>query len=147
MNRPDETAFVKRAATAGCRTRRHLIALCAALALGAPACADDNGTTDDDLAGVTLFAWDEAAGRPRGPRPFFSFFVTTQVGLFSLGAGKFAPAPDPVLGYGGDLGGIAGADEICGMLAQRSNPGDTKVWRAFLSTTGNFGAARENAIE
>jgi hypothetical protein len=94
-----------------------------------------------------LFAWDEVAGRPRGARPYFSFFVTSQVGLFSLGAGQHFPAPDPVNGFGGDLGGIEGADEICTVLAQRSNPGDTKVWHAFLSTTGAFGSVREDAID
>jgi hypothetical protein len=43
------------------------------------------------------------------------------------------------------LGGLAGADEICSMLAQRSNPGDRKVWRAFLSSSGTTGA-RVDAI-
>jgi hypothetical protein len=73
--------------------------------------------------------------------------VTTQQGLFSLPAGRFAPAPDPADGYGGDLGGIEGADEICSMLAQRANPGDTKLWHAFLSTSGEFRGQRQNAIE
>jgi hypothetical protein len=52
-----------------------------------------------------------------------------------------------VNGYGGDLGGIEGADEICTMLAQRGNPGDSKVWRAFLSTSGAFGSPRQDAID
>jgi hypothetical protein len=145
MNPLHETAFVKRVVRLA-RRARPLIAPCVGVALGALACGGENNS-DDDLAGITLFAWDEAAGRPRGPRPHFSFFVTTQAGLFSLGAGKFAPAPDPAIGYGGDLGGIAGADEICSLLAQRSNPGDSKVWRAFLSTTGMFGGVREDAID
>jgi hypothetical protein len=67
--------------------------------------------------------------------------------LFGLPAGEIAPAPDPVLGYGGDLGGLAGADEICSMLAAASNPGDTKVWRAFLSTSGFMGGERVDAID
>jgi len=96
---------------------------------------------------VPLFTWDEVAGKPRGPRPHFSFFTTTQRGLFSLGAGGHAPAPDPADGFGGDLGGIDGADEICTMLAQLGNPGDTKVWRAFLSSSGAFGSPREDAID
>src|SRR5690606_4405013 len=118
--------------------------------LAAPAglgCGESgNAATNSDLD-IPLFQWDEVAQKPRGPRPHFSFFVTTQQGLFSLGAGQWAPAPDPVHGYGGDLGGIQGADEICSLLAQRSNPGDTKVWRAFLSTTGNYGAPRQDAID
>jgi hypothetical protein len=82
-----------------------------------------------------------------GPRPFFSFFVTSQAGLFGLPAGQSAPAPDPVNGFGGNLGGLAGADEICTALARQSNPGDTKVWRAFLSTAGVSGGTRVDAID
>lgn len=84
---------------------------------------------------------------PQAPRPHFSFFVTSQAGLFGLGAGLHSPAPDPVEGFGGDLGGLAGADEICTLLARQSNPGDTKVWRAFLSSSGLFGGPREDAID
>jgi hypothetical protein len=84
---------------------------------------------------------------PPDPRPFFSFFVTSQAGLFGLPEGEFAPAPDPALGYGGNLGGLAGADEICTMLAKASNPGDNKTWRAFLSTSGFDGAEAVDAID
>lgn len=130
----------------GSALRRSLVARLGAL-LGVyllAACGEGNQAGP---ANVPLFMWDDVAGRPRGARPHFSFFVTTQQGLFSLGAGRWAPAPDPAEGYGGDLGGIEGADEICGMLAQRSNPGDTKLWRAFLSTSGAFGGPAQNAIE
>jgi hypothetical protein len=114
-------------------------------ALFAPGCGgSDPADSDRD---IPLFQWDEVAGKPRGPRPHFSFFVTTQRGLFSLPAGNWSPAPDPVNGFGGDLGGIRGADEICSMLAQRANPGDTKLWHAFLSTSGAFGAPRQDAID
>jgi hypothetical protein len=47
-----------------------------------------------------------------------SFFVT------SAGSGK-----------GGDLGGLAGADQICQTLAKGAGAGD-KTWRAYLSTQG-----------
>ncbi len=60
------------------------------------------------------------------PMPWFSFFQPSMAGLLSL-------APDPVNGFGGDFGGLEGADEICTTLAQQGNPGDTKVWHAFLS--------------
>jgi hypothetical protein len=80
-------------------------------------------------------------------RPFFSFFTTSQDGLFTLPAGEFAPAPDPEDGYGGNLGGLAGADEICTMLARTSNPTDQKTWRAFLSTSGFDGGERVDAID
>jgi hypothetical protein len=80
-------------------------------------------------------------------RPFFSFFATSQAGLFGLPAGEFAPAPSATDGYGGNLGGLAGADEICTMLARASNPGDTKTWRAFLSTSTFGGAEAVDAID
>lgn len=39
-------------------------------------------------------------------------------------------------GFGGDLGGIAGADDICRRVALSSSDcAGTKTWRAFLSTT------------
>src|SRR5262245_15436920 len=48
-----------------------------------------------------------------------SFFVT------SAGPGK-----------GGDLGGLAGADQTCRILAQAVGAG-AKTWRAYLSTQGS----------
>jgi hypothetical protein len=128
------------------RSVTQMAALCLSAASLLLATACGGGETDDPHADVPVFSWDDVAGKPRGPRPHFSFFVTTQQGLFSLGAGRRAPAPDPTLGYGGDLGGIEGADEICSMLAQRSNPRDTKVWHAFLSTSGDVGP-RQDAID
>src|SRR5690606_24823016 len=133
-----ERAAMKRRGTAA-------LSACWLVCLSGLACGETESTDSD--ATVPLFIWDDVAGKPRGPRPHFSFFVTTQQGLFSLPAGRYSPAPDPVLGFGGDLGGIEGADEICSMLAQRSNPGDTKVWRAFLSTSGAFGGPRQDAID
>jgi hypothetical protein len=123
-----------------------LLGLCATSCWLGLACAGGD-SAGDAHAGAPRFSWDEVSGKPRGPRPHFSFFVTTQQGLFSLAAGRFAPAPDPALGYGGDLGGIAGADEICAMLAQRANTGDSKLWHAFLSTSGAFGGIRQDAID
>jgi hypothetical protein len=107
----------------------------------------DEGSLEGINAGLPYFEYDHVARQPRGPRPYFSFFTTSEAGLFSLGAGRYAPAPDPVNGYGGDFGGLAGADEICTLLAQRSNPGDTKLWRAFLSTSGSSGGPRIDAID
>jgi hypothetical protein len=64
-----------------------------------------------------------------------------------LGASSEFPTPDPVKGFGGNLGGLAGADAICTALAQQANPGDTKRWRAFLSTSGLYGGRRVDAID
>jgi hypothetical protein len=80
-------------------------------------------------------------------RPFFSFFITSQAGMYGLPAGEFAPAPSATDGYGGNLGGLAGADEICTMLARASNPGDRKTWRAFLSTSAFDGSEAVDAID
>lgn len=101
----------------------------------------------DDAAGLAPSLADAGAPDAQDPRPFFSFFVTSQAGLFSLGAGEHAPAPDPLHGYGGDFGGIRGADEICTLLARRASPGDAKPWRAFLSTSGLVSGQRQHAIE
>ena len=116
--------------------------------IGAPAATETLGSTCS-LQGVAY----EAAPTPGSdadagadPRPFFSFFATSQAGLYGLPAGQHAPAPDPAQGYGGDFGGLAGADEICGMLARRSNPGDAKVWRAFLSGSGTLAGPRVDAL-
>jgi hypothetical protein len=53
-----------------------------------------------------------------GPPPPMSFFVT------SVGAGK-----------GADLGGLAGADQHCQMLAASAGRGSS-TWHAYLSTQG-----------
>ena len=56
-----------------------------------------------------------------------------------------APAPQPPMtffvtsngpGKGGDLGGLAGADAHCQMLANAAGQG-ARTWRAYLSTQGN----------
>ena len=63
-----------------------------------------------------LFAGLAQAQPPSGP---MSFFVTSQ------GSGN-----------GGDLGGLAGADEICQNLAEGADQGHL-TWRAYLSTQGD----------
>ena len=63
-----------------------------------------------------LFAGLAQAQPPTGP---MSFFVTSQ------GSGN-----------GGDLGGLAGADEICQSLAEGADQGHL-TWRAYLSTQGD----------
>jgi hypothetical protein len=64
----------------------------------------------------------------------FSFFVT------SLAAVRRESNNEK--GFGGDLGGLTGADEICRKIAEKSMPGaGAKGWKAFLSTSA------ENAID
>lgn len=58
----------------------------------------------------------------------FSFFVTSLVAVRRESGSQN--------GFGGKLGGLAGADEICRKIAEQSLPGSgAKGWRAFLSTT------------
>jgi hypothetical protein len=106
-----------------------------------------SGCGDEDRGNVPppYFDYDFVAGRPRGPNPHFSFFVTSSEGLLHLPAGAWGPAPG-IEGFGGNLGGLAGADAICTALAQEANPGDTKLWRAFLSTSGTV-EPRVDAID
>ena len=47
-------------------------------------------------------------------------------------------------GNGADLGGLAGADQRCRMLARAVGVGD-KTWRAYLSATASDGEAAVNA--
>ncbi len=69
------------------------------------------------LASLGLL-WLGGTAGGQAPKADMSFFVT------SAGSGK-----------GGDLGGLAGADKICQMLAQGAGAGG-KTWRAYLSTQG-----------
>jgi hypothetical protein len=72
------------------------------------------------LASAALMALDAAAqAQQASPSPNMSFFVT------STGPGK-----------GADLGGIAGADAHCQMLAQSVGAG-SKTWHAYLSSNTN----------
>ena len=48
------------------------------------------------------------------------------------------------IGNGGNLGGLAGADNHCQTLAQAAGAG-AKTWRAYLSTQAADGKAAENA--
>lgn len=99
--------------------------------------AGDTGTGGDGTAGDTGTG---GKGASTDERPWFSFFVTSLEGLLML-------APDKTNGFGGDFGGLEGADEICATLAKRGNPTDDKVWRAFLSTAGVNGQPRVDAID
>ncbi len=49
------------------------------------------------------------------------------------------------IGNGGNLGGLAGADNHCQTLAQAAGFGAPKTWRAYLSTQAADGAAAVNA--
>jgi hypothetical protein len=70
--------------------------------------------------------------------------IAAAAALFSLGAGTAAHGQQSAMtffvtsagsGKGGDLGGLAGADRQCELLAQAAGAGG-KTWRAYLSTQG-----------
>jgi hypothetical protein len=82
--------------------------------------------------GVTLLAIGSSLAlgqQPQGkqPPPPMTFFVT------SSGSGK-----------GADLGGLAGADQRCQMLAAAAGAGD-RTWHAYLSTQAKDGQPAVNA--
>ena len=66
----------------------------------------------------------------------FSFFMTSLAALQTLSGNSD--------GYGGDLGGLAGADALCQIIAESSTPcAARQQWRAFLSTTAGPVHARD----
>jgi hypothetical protein len=70
------------------------------------------------VTSVALLVLGGTAGG-QAPKADMSFFIT------SAGSGK-----------GGDLGGLAGADKMCQMLADKAGV-KGKAWRAYLSTQGS----------
>ncbi len=71
-------------------------------------------------------------------RPPFSFFVTS-LETMRLQAGSQD-------GFGGNIGGLAGADAICQRAATDVGFGD-KTWRAFISVTSGPGGGPVHAID
>lgn len=72
---------------------------------------------------------------------YFSFFVTSYRAIAVLSGTAQGFGGDLRFGETGDGAGLRGADKICTAVAERSAPGNGKVWRAFLSTS------EENAID
>jgi hypothetical protein len=77
------------------------------------------------LAALSVVAMGSEAAKAQSAN--MSFFIT------SVGPGK-----------GGDLGGLAGADNHCQQLAQSVGAG-AKTWRAYLSTQAAEGTSAVNA--
>lgn len=81
----------------------------------------------------------------------FSFFAVSLRFIQSKAPCQGSDGKTCVGGLGGDLrngkaNGIDGADSLCAEAAQVANPGDSHVWRAFLSA-GNYNGAVLNAID
>lgn len=116
----------------------------------------DSGPTDGDAAtgagdAGDVDSQDTAPALPgplsdwcRGFQPDdFSFFVTSMDGLWVLAGSELG---DPDGGFGGNLGGLEGADTICQTLATATGFGH-KTWRAFLSATNDGDGGGINAID
>ena len=81
------------------------------------------------LAAISLIAASFVAAQPaQAQSADISFFVT------STG-----------IGNGGNLGGLAGADNHCQTLAQAAGAGAPKTWHAYLSTQAADGKPAVNA--
>jgi len=78
------------------------------------------------LAPLFAACGDDGAAMPDAAPEKFSFFVTSLQTMRTQSGSQD--------GFGGDLGGLAGADAICQKAAADAGAGG-KTWRAFLSTT------------
>jgi len=99
---------------------------CAAAACGGTSSSDDV-VVDGNADGV------DGTGLAR-----FSFFVTSMDTMIAQSGSAD--------GFGGDLGGLAGADAICQTAAAAVGFG-AKTWRAFLSATDDGNGNPVNAID
>jgi len=121
--------------------RKPMALLFALSAFGTLACAPDaNPAVSGGIGGQSMGNGGSSTGLGN-----FSFFVASEAALISLSANA--------KGFGGDLRygqttGIAGADEICSSIAEKSMPGSSaKQWRAFLSVAANGSETAVNAID
>ena len=101
----------------------------------------DSGPTDAAHDASRLPMQDAASpsldAAPRPERPF-SFFVTSLEAMQALSGSED--------GFGGDLGGLEGADAICQTIADGVGVGH-KEWRAFLSVVNGPDGGPVNAID
>ncbi len=73
----------------------------------------------------------------------FSFFVTSMNALWTMSGDDIN---DWTGGFGGNYGGIAGADHICQTIGQATGNGN-KTWKAFLSATDDGNGNPVHAID
>ncbi len=109
-----------------------LLALCLVVPVAACGGGGDDDATDDGDGGGSGSADGGGdpidAAPPDAPDVQFSFFVTSLATMRSQSGSQD--------GFGGNLGGLAGADQICQNAAAAVGFGH-KTWRAFLSTYNN----------
>lgn len=104
--------------------------------IGSAGATAAGGATSTTVAPVT--PTDCTAGDCSISAGEFSFFAVSLDYILTKAPGACTAGNVTSLclgGLGGNLGGLAGADAICTAAAQAANPGDTHIWRAFLSTS------------
>lgn len=105
----------------------------------------------DDMAARDAAQSDEGMSEPnplgpdwcKGQPDDFSFFVTSMDALWELSG---STPGDMNGGFGGDFGGLAGADEICQTIGDATGHGD-REWRALLSATDDGNGNPVHAID
>ncbi len=95
-------------------------------------------TTPDGGGGGTVDSGGSTTPDAAGSTEPFSFFVTSLEAMRDLSGSQD--------GFGGDLGGLDGADSICQQIATAQGFGN-KTWRAFLSAVSGPGGQPVNAID
>ncbi len=95
---------------------------------GGAAVAGNSSAGGGSSTGGAAGSAGQAGGTSGSECASFSFFVTSYAAIQSVSGTE--------KGYGGNLGGLAGADEICRKIAETSLAcAGQKTWRAFLSTS------------
>ena len=104
------------------------------------AVADDDDATDDDDAVEVDPALD---GWCQVDEPEFSFFVTSMAALWALSGDDVSDLDG---GFGGNFGGLTGADAICQKIGTATGHAD-RTWKAFLSAHDDGDGNVANAID
>jgi hypothetical protein len=104
----------------------------------------DDTPTDDTPSDDTPAEIDAGAPDAAEELPLFSFFVTSLETMVEQSNTASLPLADQ--GFGGNLGGLAGADQICQNAAAAVGFGG-KTWRAFLSVTDDGSGNPVHAID
>jgi len=100
--------------------------------------ADTGVSPDSGLPPLPGTLTDWCTGQPAD----FSFFVTSMSALWTLAGDDIS---DLEGGFGGNFGGLAGADRICQTIGDAT--GSTRTWRAFLSVTDDGSGSPVHGID
>jgi len=121
-----------------------LLLLSPAISCNGGGSLEDDTADDDDTGDATPDPGPpELAGWCDDQDPEFSFFVTSMAALWALSGDDIN---DLEGGFGGNFGGLDGADAICQGIAAATGNGE-RTWRAFLSATDDGEGNPVHAIE